>query len=161
MTPEQEEIARLTGWHLGTDRPAIMPPPHGTEFAGWWYDADGTQVASASTDAFANRYAYTVLQARARAATWQQPRAADGSIWMDIAVYDGPRILLSGRVSWPKDGGLYAVSMTYENENGLGLYCWPDFRVLSDAQDFVEKLMQMRSADAKRIHGTQWPGVVL
>ena len=41
-TPDEAaEIAHLTGWHLGTTRPAIMPPPRGTELVGWWYDANG------------------------------------------------------------------------------------------------------------------------
>ncbi len=92
---------------------------------------------------------------------WQEPRPVDIWYWMDIEVYENGQLLRYGRVSWPKAGGVYDVSITYQSERGLGLYCWPSFRVLSDAQDFVEKLLDMTSADAMKIHGTQWPGVVL
>jgi len=92
---------------------------------------------------------------------WQEPRIVDQWYWMDIEVWKNGALLRYGRVSWLKTGGLYDVSITYQSERGLGLYCWPAFRVLSDAQDFVEKLMGMSSTEARAIHGTQWPGVVL
>ena len=64
-TPDEiAEIARLTGWHLGTDRPAMMPPPKGTELAGWWYDDAGRRVACALTDDLMGETQYTVAQAR-------------------------------------------------------------------------------------------------
>lgn len=94
--------------------------------------------------------------------TWQEPRIVDQWYWMAIEVWDGERILRAGNVSWQRaTGGPYKVSITYENERGLGLYCWPAFRALSDAQDFVEKLMGMASAEAMKIHGTEWPNVVI
>lgn len=92
---------------------------------------------------------------------WQEPRPVDQWYWMDIEAWQNGQLLRYGRVSWPKTGGVYDVSITYQSERGLGLYCWPSFRVLSDAQDFVEKLMGMTSQEARVIHGTQWPGVVL
>lgn len=93
---------------------------------------------------------------------WLEPRTVDEFVWLDCEVRDGPRLVLAGRVSWARvRPTVYDVSITYEAENGLGLYCWPSFRVLSDAQDFVEKLMRMSSADARTIHGTQWPNVIL
>lgn len=92
---------------------------------------------------------------------WQDPRPVDQWYWMDIEVWQNGQLLRYGRVSWLKSGGVYDVSMTYQSERGLGLYCWPSFRALSDAQDFVEKLMNMSSAEAMKTHGTQWPGVVL
>lgn len=96
-----------------------------------------------------------------RSMQWQTPRPVDRWYWMEIEVYENGNLLRYGCVSWPKAGGVYDVSITYQSERGLGLYCWPAFRVLSDAQDFVEKLMGMPSSEAMKIHGTQWPGVVL
>ena len=92
---------------------------------------------------------------------WLDPRPVDQWYWMDIEVYENGQLLRYGRVSWLKTGGLYSVSITYQSENGLGLYCWPDFRALSDAQNFVEKLMGMTSAEARVIHGTEWPNVIV
>lgn len=93
---------------------------------------------------------------------WQEPRIVDEWYWMDIEVYQDGQLLRYGRVSWLKNGkGHYDISITYQSEHGLGLYCWPSFRVLSDAQDFVERLMNMTSAEAMKLHGKQWPGVVL
>ena len=64
-TPDEAaEIARLTGWHLGTARPAIMPPPKGTELAGWWYDADGREMACAFTDDLMGETQFSVEDAR-------------------------------------------------------------------------------------------------
>ena len=101
-----------------------------------------------------------VLQARSM--RWQEPRPVDQWYWMDIELYKNGTLLRYGRVSWKKDGsGYYSPSITVQNERGLGLYCWPDFRALSDAQEFVERLMGMSVEDLMRIHGTQWPGVVL
>lgn len=91
---------------------------------------------------------------------WQEPRPVDRWCWMDIEVYENGNLLRYGRVSWPKTGGVYDVSITYQSEHGLGLYCWPSFRALSDAQEFVEKLMDMPSSEAIKIHGLQWPGVI-
>lgn len=68
-TPDDiAEIARLTGWHLGTARPSITPAPPGTELAGWWYDAAGRAMACAFTDALMGETQYSVAQARAYAA---------------------------------------------------------------------------------------------
>lgn len=93
---------------------------------------------------------------------WQNPRPVDEWYWMDIELYENSGLLRYGRVSWNRDGtGHYDVSLTVQSERGLGLYCWPSFRVLSDAQDFVERLMAMSVDELMRIHGTQWPGVVL
>jgi len=93
---------------------------------------------------------------------WQEPRPVDTWIWMDIELYRNGQLLRVGRVSWNQDGtGHYGVSIAIESERGLGLYCWPSFRVLSDAQNFIERLMGMSVPDLMRIHGAQWPGVVL
>lgn len=96
-----------------------------------------------------------------RSMQWQQPRPVDIWLWMEIELWQNGTLIKVGRVSWGKDGGYYHVSITYEQEHGLGLYCWPSFRALSDAQEFVEKLMGITSAEAIAIHGTQWPNVVL
>ena len=67
-TPDDiAEIARLTGWHLGTARPSITPAPPGTELAGWWYDAAGRAMACAFTDALMGETQYSVEQAREEA----------------------------------------------------------------------------------------------
>lgn len=99
---------------------------------------------------------------------WKQPRRVDVWWWMEIEqieidadCHDGYRLIRGGRVSWNQDGtGLYEVSLDCARE-GHGFYCWPDFRALSDAQTFVEELMALPFEDIKRLHGTQWPGVVL
>lgn len=93
---------------------------------------------------------------------WREPRPVEGWYWMEIEEWQGDTLLRSGCVSWNRDGtGHYDVSITVESANGLGLYCWPSFRVLSDAQTFVERLMGMDVPALKAEHGTQWPGVVL
>src|SRR5690349_6271864 len=94
---------------------------------------------------------------------WKTPRPVDRWIWLDIEVFDALGALIrEGRVSWNQDGtGHYKVSITYQDHDGLGLYCWPEFRELDDAKAFVERLMDMGPEAAQAIHGTQWPGVVL
>jgi hypothetical protein len=93
--------------------------------------------------------------------TWKDPRRVDVWWWMDVEITDGADMVRYGRVSWNQDGtGYYDVSISYERE-GVGLHCWPDFRALSDAQEFVERLMCMSLEEAQAIHGQQWPGVVL
>jgi len=93
---------------------------------------------------------------------WKEPRAVDEFWWLDIETYKGGRLDRVGRVTWLRSGeGLYSPSITVESANGLGLYCWPDFRALAEAQEFVEKLMRMPLAELKAFHGTQWPNVVL
>lgn len=84
-------------------------------------------------------------------------------MWMEIQVFDTEGCLVrEGKVSWNADGtGYYDASITYQDHHGLGLYCWPAFRILSDAQNFVEQLMRMSPEDAMGIHGKQWPNVVL
>lgn len=98
----------------------------------------------------------------AAVAEWRDPRRVEQWLWMDIELMDSDGVMIRyGRVSWNQDGtGTYDVSISYERE-GVGLYCWPSFRVLSDAQDFVERLMAMSLDEAKALHGTQWPNVVL
>jgi hypothetical protein len=98
---------------------------------------------------------------RQDAMSWGEPQRVEQWFWMDVEFMEGERMIRYGRVSWNADGtGYYSVSITYQQE-GIGLYCWPSFRVLSDAQDFVERLMGMSVEQAKAIHGQQWPGVVL
>jgi hypothetical protein len=93
---------------------------------------------------------------------WLEPRNVDEFVWLYCELRDGTRMVRYGTVSWQRvNPGLYSVSITYQSEHGLGLYCWPKFRALSDAQDFVEQLMGMSSTEAKKIHGTQWPNVIL
>lgn len=92
---------------------------------------------------------------------WGEPRRVDAWWWMDVEWKNEGRLIRGGRVSWAADGsGYYQISMDYAKE-GCGLYCWPSFRSLSDAQEFVERLMGMSLERAREIHGTQWPGVVL
>lgn len=98
---------------------------------------------------------------------WREPRPVEGWYWMDIEQYginqegvDGS-LLRVGRVSWNRDGtGHYDTWINLEDE-GYGFLCWPSFRVLTDAQDFVDRLMLMSKAEIQRLHGTQWPNVVL
>lgn len=93
---------------------------------------------------------------------WQEPRPVDQWYWMDLPQYQNGTLVRYGRVRWNQDGtGYYKPSITVQSDRGLGLYCWPSFRVLSDAQDFVERLMGMSVEELMREHGTQWPGVVL
>jgi hypothetical protein len=98
---------------------------------------------------------------RQDAMVWGEPRRVDEWWWMDVEFKEGETLIRGGRVSWLQDGsGYYTISMDYAKE-GCGLYCWPSFRALADAQEFVERLMGMSLEQAKLIHGTQWPGVVL
>lgn len=93
---------------------------------------------------------------------WKRPRQVDIYLWMEIEEWRDERLIKVGCISWMLDGtGFYSPSITFEAERGLGLYCFPSFRALSDAQDFVEKLMRMTSEEALRVNGQQWPGVVL
>lgn len=93
---------------------------------------------------------------------WREPRPIDEFVWMDLEEWDGESIVRYGRVSWSRAlGGPYSVQMHYEREHGLGLYCWPRFRALSDAQDFVERLWQLPLEDVRALHGTQWRTVLL
>ena len=93
---------------------------------------------------------------------WKEPYPIDEFVWMDVETYEAGQLARVGRVSWMRDGsGHYKVRITIENQNGLGLYCWPAFRVLSEAQTFVERLMGMSVEALMAEHGTQWPGVVL
>lgn len=88
---------------------------------------------------------------------WLEPRNVDEFVWLECEERDGPRMLRYGCVSWQRvNPDFYHVNMTYQSENGLGLYCWPLYRVLSEAQDFVEQLMGMSSSEAKKIHGNNW-----
>lgn len=97
-----------------------------------------------------------------RSMQWQQPRPVAEWLWMDMEEWRDGHLIKVGRVSWKQDGtGHYDVSITFEQEHGMGLYCFPSFRALSDAQDFVERLMGMTSAEALELNGKQWPGVVL
>lgn len=98
---------------------------------------------------------------RSDAMVWGEPRRVDEWWWMDVEFKAGDRLIRGGRVSWAADGtGYHKISMDYAKE-GVGLYCWPAFRVLADAQEFVEQLMLMSLEQAREIHGQQWPGVVL
>lgn len=95
------------------------------------------------------------------AMVWSEPRRVDVWWWMDVQYTEGDTLIRGGRVSWLADGsGHYEISMDYAKE-GCGLYCWPAFRALADAQEFVERLMLMSLEQAKQIHGQQWPDVVL
>ncbi len=99
---------------------------------------------------------------------WLAPRRVDVWWWMQIRAYNGVSSVTNegivkreGTVSWNADGtGHYGVFVSFEDE-GVGLHCWPDFYALSDAQSFIERLMTGTLAEAKSIHGTQWPNVVL
>lgn len=99
---------------------------------------------------------------RQDAMVWGEPRRVNVWWWMDVEFLDDAgNMIRYGRVKWNQDGtGHYTVSITYEREN-TGLYAWPAFRALSDAQEFVEKLMLLSLEHAREIHGKQWPGVVL
>ena len=101
-------------------------------------------------------------QAALRNWTWTQPRKVDVWLWMDVEVFgEVGNLVRGGRVSWNADGtGFYGVSISYERE-GVGLHCWPSFRALAAAQEFIERLMCMPLEAAQALHGTQWPGVVL
>lgn len=88
---------------------------------------------------------------------WEQPRRVDVWWWMDLNDWGEPGILRRcGRVSWNQDGtGEYRVTYADE-ERGIGLPCWPSFRALSDAQDFVERLMGMAFEDVEALHRNQF-----
>lgn len=93
---------------------------------------------------------------------WTLPRPVDVWLWMDLNRWYAPGIIdRYGTVSWNRDGtGYYSVTLTFEHA-GIGLYCYPEFRALSDAQTFVERLIDGPIADARAENGRQWPGVVL
>ncbi len=92
---------------------------------------------------------------------WKEPRRVDQWWWMDVEITDGDNLVRGGRVAWNQDGtGYYKISMDYAKE-GCGLHCWPSFRALSAAQEFVERLMALPLGEAMKIHGQQWPDVVL
>lgn len=96
----------------------------------------------------------------AQAHVWGEPRRVDEWFWLDLNEWDGARLLRCGRVSWNADGtGAFEVSITVESHNGLGLYCWPAFRALSDAQDFVETLMPLSVMELYKRHGKGWQKV--
>jgi hypothetical protein len=94
---------------------------------------------------------------------WTQPRRVDVWWWTQIRDAVGisettgePIVVREGTVSWNQDGsGHYRVSISYERE-GVGLGCWPSFYALSDAQDFIERLMDMPVDEADAIHGQGW-----
>jgi hypothetical protein len=93
--------------------------------------------------------------------TWKEPRRVGVWWWMDVEIMDGSDLVRGGRVSWHQDGtGYYDVEIAFERE-GVGLVCWPSFRALSEAQEFVEQLMCMSLEEARDLDGQQWPGVVL
>lgn len=93
---------------------------------------------------------------------WEQPRRVDVWWWMYLNRWQSPGIIdRYGVVSWNQDGtGNYGVFLSFEKE-GVGLHCFPDFRVLSDAQTFIERLIDQPLAVAMAENGRQWPGVVL
>ena|SRR5688572_7619544 len=64
-------------------------------------------------------------------------------------------------VWWDDKTPFHNVSVTYQREQGLGLYQWPKFRELQKAQRFAELLMRLEPEDAQLIHGPHWNGVVL
>lgn len=93
---------------------------------------------------------------------WEQPRRVDVWWWMDLNIWREPGILRRcGRVSWNADGtGYYEISISDE-EHGYGFPCWPSYRALSDAQDAVERLIQLPLAVLKEENGrAPWPSVV-
>lgn len=99
---------------------------------------------------------------------WLTPRRVDSGrqLWRHIRLYSGASevtgeliVEREGTVAWAADGtGHYGVFLSIGR---YGLHCWPDFRALADAQEFVERLMAMPLDDVRREHGRQWPGVVL
>lgn len=104
-----------------------------------------------------------------RVFVWQGPRLVDGSMWMDLEWTEGvsevtgePIMVRYARVSWRHGSEApYSVSITYQREQGLGLYQWPKFHNLRTAQRFAEMLMRLEPHEAQLIHGAHWNGVVL
>ena len=92
---------------------------------------------------------------------WEQPRRVDVWWWMDLNEWSTPGVLRRcGRVSWNQDGtGEYRVNYADE-ERGIGLPCWPSFRALSDAQEFVEALWVLPFEEIERRHRNQWRTVL-
>lgn len=93
---------------------------------------------------------------------WKQPRRVDQWWWMDVEIIDNNNgdMVRYGRVSWNQDGtDHYDVSLSCERE-GYGFYCWPSFRNLSDAQNFIEQLMPLSLQAIEARHGTQWQGIL-
>jgi hypothetical protein len=104
-----------------------------------------------------------------RVFVWNGPRRVEDSWWYDLEWTEGvsevtgePIMLRYARVSWRHGSeASHRVSITYEREQGLGLYQWPQFKELAKAQDFASLLMRLEPEEAKLIHGTHWNGVVL
>ena len=94
---------------------------------------------------------------------WDTPKRVDANLYfMYLNEWESPGIIKRyAIISWAADGtGAYSPSMHYE-DRGYGFYCWPEFRALSDAQDFIERLWCMPFATVKALNGSQWPNVVL
>lgn len=64
-------------------------------------------------------------------------------------------------VWWDEKTGHHNVAITYQREQGLGLYQWPQLHKLQKAQRFAELLMRLEPHEAQLIHGAHWNGVVL
>lgn len=95
---------------------------------------------------------------------WKEPYRVDRWYCLDIEIHDAEgRLVRSGRVSWDihVQSSPFSIDICYHDHHGLGLYCWPQFRVLSAAQDFVERLMRMSPEDAQKIHGGHWKGAII
>lgn len=109
-----------------------------------------------------NCHVWPVVQAldfalTCRPPVWGEPRIVDEWYWMDLNLWSDPGILWRcARVSWDRDGTrAYSVSIDDER-SGFGFYCWPSFRVLSEAQEEAERLIRLPFEEIKAEHGKNW-----
>jgi hypothetical protein len=82
-------------------------------------------------------------------------------VWEPEPVSDSPIMVRYADVWWDRGSELHGVSITYQREQGLGLYQWPQFVELEKARAFASLLMRLEPEDAQLIHGAHWNGVVL
>lgn len=108
---------------------------------------------------------------------WCQPRKVSDRWWMELHWYcrsdgtfypedhrahcnDGILLVRGGRVQWAVHGqSPYAIDISCERE-GIGLWCWPSFQALADAQSMVETLIVLPTAAILARHGIDWQRVI-
>jgi hypothetical protein len=99
---------------------------------------------------------------------WEPEPVSDSPVTVRLSWTEGvseatgePIMVRYADVWWDRGSELHGVSITYQREQGLGLYQWPQFVELEKARAFASLLMRLEPEDAQLIHGAHWNGVVL